>query len=202
MPWLFGPSFAGHPASVEMKELKGFDVPTRAKAFKARVDAFFLEQVDVFQYEIPWAPFPLAVMTCVGIEMIGSYKYGDSAGDKNGHFKLFVKDMDAKFAEVQLTPENKQEELAAFIYKGFRNSLAHGFYGKWVFTTHERAKAATFRYSAQKRFIVLNVYWFYKRFKETTNQYFQQLLAAADPDVDPLKTFNQTLEKNFSIWIR
>jgi hypothetical protein len=200
MAWIFGPGFPGHPKIVEMEELKGFDVLKRAKAFKARTDAFFLSQVDVFQHKRLWAPFPLAVMTCIGIEMIGAYKYGDAAGDRNGHFKLFLKDMEPRFAELKAAPDNTQKELAAFVYQGFRNSMAHGFYGKWVFITHDSKKAVTFRYSAKKRFIVLNIYWFYKRFKEVAGQYFVDLLAAADPDREPLKTFNRTFEKNFALW--
>jgi len=201
MPWIFGPGFPGHPQSVEMKELKKFDAVRRAQAFKARVDAFFMSQVDVIQDKSPWAPFPLAVMTCVGIEMVGSYKYGDALGDANGHFKLFLKDMDSRFGVRKPTPTGIQEELAVFIYKGFRNSLAHGFYGKWVFITHDNAKAATFKYSTRPKLVVLNVYWFYKKFKEIADQYFVTLLGATDPSQYPLKTFNKTFEKNFSMWI-
>jgi hypothetical protein len=201
MPWIFGPEFPGHPKTVEMKNLKSFDTVTRAKAFKARVESFFLKQVDVFQYQKPWAPFPLAVMTCVGIEMMGSYKYGDAPGDRNGHFKLFLKDMDAHFADMQLTPDNRQEELAAFIYKGFRNSLAHGFYGKWVFITHDKKKAAKLKYNREKRFVVLNVYWFYERFKAEAYKYLDSLVAANDEAQEPLKTFDRTFKKNFSMWV-
>jgi len=201
MPWIFGPAFPGHRKTVEMKELKHFDPVTRAKAFKARVDEFFLKQVDVFKEHPPWAPFPLAVMTCVGIEMLGSYKYGDARGDRNGHFKQFLKDMDPAFGDVRATPEKRDEELAVFIYKGFRNSLAHGFYGKWVFITHDKKKAARFNYSAQRRLVVLNVYWFYERFKAVTDDYFRALLAAHDAVRDPLKTFNETFETNFSMWM-
>ncbi len=201
MPWIFGPEFPGHPKTVEMKELRNFDVFRRARAFKARTDTFFIRQVDVFEKPDPWAPFPLATMTCIGIEMMGSYKYGDAPGDRNDHFKKFAEDMHKRFAEIKLTPDNKQKKLSYFLYKGFRNSLAHGFYGKWVFITHQKEKAKTFRYSPTKRFLVLNVYWFYKRFKEVYKEYFKQLLSATDENADPLRTFNETFERNFELWI-
>lgn len=127
MPWTFGPEFPGHPSKVEMKELRGFDVPTRAKAFKARTEAFFLKQVDVLRVHPPWAPFPLAVLTCVGIEMIGSYKYGDARGHSNDHFKRFAQDMDPGFSEIKLAPGGANQKLSYFLYQAFRNSLAHGF---------------------------------------------------------------------------
>ena len=201
MPWIFGPAFSGHPKPVELAELRKFDVFTRARAFEARTKAFFIEQVDVLQTPQLWAPFPLAVMTCIGIEMIGSYKYGDAQGDRNDHFKKLAKDMNSRFGEIRPTPDGAMKELAYFLYNGFRNSLAHGFYGKWVFVTHQKEKAATFRYSSQKRFVVVNVYWFYQRFKEVEEEYLKNLLSATNLTLDPLKTFNETFEKNFAIWI-
>ena len=201
MPWIFGPGFSGHPKIVEMKELKHLDVISRAKAFRVRTEAFYLSQVDVFQNNPPWAPFPLAVMTCIGIEMIGSYKYGDAPEVQNDHFKTLVEDMDQRFAKTHPAPDGQNRKLSYFLYKGFRNSLAHGYYGKWVFITHENAKAKTFRYSNTKQLVVLNVYWFYRRFEAVCDAYFTQLLAATDSTVDPLKTFNVTFEKNFKIWL-
>jgi hypothetical protein len=201
MPWIFGPEFNGHAGNVEMKELRKLDVPTRAKAFKARTEAFFLKQVDTFGTPSPWAPFPLAVMTCVGIEMIGAYKYGDALADRNRHFRRFAEDMDSRFAEVKLAPDGSQQTISYFLYQGFRNSLAHGFYGKWVFTTHERREATTFRYNSTKRFVVVNVYWLYQRFKEECEAYLANLVAAVDPSIDPLQTFNRTFEKNFALWV-
>lgn len=209
MPWIFGPPFVGHPNQVEMRELKRFDIPTRAKAFKARTEEFFLKQVDVFQNPQPWAPFPLAVMTCIGIEMVGAYKFGDALGDSNDHFKNLAEEMHSRFKEVHCFPETVKingktvtnGKLGYFLYRGFRNSLAHGFYGRWVFITHDTARARTFRYSNRRKILVLNVYCFYKRFKRVCNQYLSKLVSATDPSQDPLRTFNETFEKNFRIWV-
>ncbi len=202
MPWIFGPAFPGHPKTVEMRELKNLDVESRAKAFKARADAFFIKQVDHLQSPSLWVPFPLAVMTCIGIEMVGSYKFGDAPNDRNDHFKKTVEDIDVGFSTEQLTPKGDKKKLSCFIYQGFRNSLAHGYYGQWVFITHDEKKARTFRYSAARNLVVLNVYWFYGQFKKTYNRYFSDLLAGTDSKHDPLKTFNETLEKKFELWLR
>lgn len=202
MAWIFGPGFSGHPARVYMRELKTFNVPTRAKAFKARTDAFFIRQVDHFRTPSIWAPFPLAVMTCVGVEMIGSYKYGDAEGDRNDHFKKLIEDLDPNFGEEKPAPEGKgNKTLSYFIYKGFRNSLAHGFYGRWVFITHDSQVARTVKYNSTRNLVVLNVYWFYRRFKLVYEAYFRTLHAATDPTQDPLKTFNETFEKKFDLWL-
>jgi len=201
MPWIFGPGFDGHPKQVEMDDLRTLDVLQRAKAFKARTDEFLIRQADVFQSPEVWAPFPLAMMTCVGIEMIGAYKYGDAFADKNDHFKKLVEDMHIGFRDCKQTPDDEYKKLSYFVFKGFRHSLAHALYGKWVFITHDSREANTFVYLPKERLVVLNVYWFYKRFKEVYAEYFADLLAATDPCANPLKVFNETFEKNFDVWV-
>jgi hypothetical protein len=201
MPWIFGPEFASHPGAVEMKELKTMNEVERAAAFKARMGSFFFKQVDCFASSPPWAPFPLALMTCVGIETIGAYKYGDARNDRNRHFRLLVEEMNKGFARTETDPDGQLSTLSTFLYKGFRNSLAHGFYGKWVFITHDPQKAKTFRFSAAERFVVLNVYWFYARFRWVAQRYLDHLTAANDPTQDPLATFGRTFVSNYRTWL-
>jgi hypothetical protein len=201
MPWTFGPEFAGHPNSVQMRELRALSSIQRAAAFRARMDAFYFKQVEAIASKSPWAPFPLAIMTCIGIETIGAYKYGDAPGDRNGHFKSIVDGLHGGFARVETDPAGRSVTLSTFLYKGFRNSLAHGFYGKWVFITHEPTKAKTFKFVRQERLLVLNVYWFYERFRVIANKYLDELTRATDVAVAPLQTFNENFEKNFSHWL-
>jgi hypothetical protein len=201
MPWTFGPEFTGHPTSVEMRELRTFNPMQRAAAFRARMDAFYFKQVDAIATKSPWAPFPLAVMTCIGIETIGAYKYGDAPGDRNGHFKKLVEELHGGFKRLENDPSGRQVTLSTFLYKGFRNSLAHGFYGKWVFITHDPAKAKTFKFARRESLLVLNVYWFYERFRVIANQYLSELTGATDINMDPLRTFNENFENNFSHWL-
>jgi hypothetical protein len=202
MSWIFGPAFEGHPDKVDLAQLKKLSVPERAKAFAARTQAFFLDQVDTISSRSPWAPFPLAVMTCVGIEMIGSYKYGDAFGDSNRHFRKFVEDISPRFAEIRLDPDDRERPLSDFIYEGFRNSLSHGFYGKWVFISHKREEVATVRYNSKKRLVLVNVYWLYQQFKKACQLYLNDLASATESDALPLSTFNRTFEKNFALWLK
>ena len=140
-------------------------------------------------------------MTCIGIEMIGSYKYGDVPGDRNDHFKKLAKDMSPRFGEIRPTRDGELREIAYFLYKGFRNSLAHGFYGKWVFITHQKREGYDIQVQFAKAVFRLNVYWFYQRFKEVAEEYLKNFLLASNPTLDPLKAFNETFEKNFAICI-
>jgi hypothetical protein len=77
----------------------------------------------------------------------------------------------------------------------------HGFYGRWVFITHDPKSAKTFKYSPRRSLVVINVYWFYRRFKQTYEDFFRTLLAATNSTQDPLKTFDETFQKNFALWL-
>jgi len=139
---VFGPGFEGHPDTVFCNELKGFDTQELKLAWVARQNEFLIKQVDpLAECEAPgkpklWTPFPLAVMTCIGIEMLGAHKYGDARNDSNRHFRKTVEDMDEGLKDTKQTPDGQDKPLSDFVYEGFRHSLAHGFYGKWVFITH------------------------------------------------------------------
>jgi hypothetical protein len=174
MPWIFGPGFPGHADRVEMRELQSLTPIERAAAFRARMQAYYFDQVNTIASKSPWAPFPLAVMTCIGIETIGAYKYGVVANDRNGHFRKTVEELDRGFGRVVSAPIGIDVSLSTFVYQGFRNSLAHGFYGKWVFITHDPAKAKTYRYTARHKLLVLNVYWFYDRFRTIAERYLSR----------------------------
>jgi hypothetical protein len=201
MPWTFGPEFAGHPTPVEMRELRGFTPIQRAAAFRARMDSFYFKQVGTIAAKSPWAPFPLAIMTCIGLETIGAYKYGDAPRDDNRHFRSFAEELHGGFAREENDPRGNAVTLSTFLYQGFRNSLAHGFYGKWVFITHDPAKAKTFKFDKREGLLVLNVYWFYERFSVVANKYLDQLCFATDVAAEPLRTFDETFRKNFSHWL-
>jgi hypothetical protein len=201
MPWIFGPAFVGHSNRVDMRELRVFTPIQRAAAFRARMDSYYFDQVKAIASKSPWAPFPLAVMTCIGIETIGAYKYGDDTNDRNGHFKKTVEELDRGFTRVVAAPTGNNVSLSTFVYQGFRNSLAHGFYGKWVFITHDPAKAKTFRYNTHHKLLVLNVYWLYERFHTVAQKYLDNLTCATDPTSDPLLTFEKNFLKNFRLWM-
>lgn len=139
---VFGPGFPGHSGAVSTDELKGLAVLDRANAFKARMDRFFKEQVGMFAPPNPPADFPLVIMTCVGIEALGAYKYGDLSHPKaktrgrrvkDRHFQHIIEDIDPGFKDAAEAPDPPNRALSDFVYEGFRNSLIHGFYGKWVF---------------------------------------------------------------------
>ena len=203
---VFGPGFPGHSGTVFSDELKAFGPFERAKAFKARMDRFFKEQVALFAPPNTTADFPLVIMTCVGIETLGAYKYGDLShpktvarrkGTKDRHFQRVVEDIDPGFKDVAVAPDPPDRPLSDFVHEGFRNSLVHGFYGKWVFIAGDEETKTCF-YDSSEKSVVLNTYWFYGQFCRVYEDYFKALLACSDPKSEPLKTFDQTFTLYFS----
>jgi len=206
---VFGPEFPGHRGAVFSDELKSMDVVHRANAFKARMDRFFKEQVGMFAPPNTAADFPLVIMTCIGIETIGAYKYGDvgrqsrkrtKETSKDRHFQRVMEDIDQSFGDVAPAPDNRDRPLSDFVFEGFRHSLVHGFYGKWVFIAGDQETKDWF-YDPAEKSLVLNTYWFYRQFCDIYERYFKDLLACADPTSEPLRTFDQTFSIYFSRWL-
>jgi hypothetical protein len=206
---VFGPEFPGHSGTVFADELKTLGVVERAKAFKARMDRFFKDQVGMFAPPNPAADFPLVIMTCVGIETLGAYKYGDlghpkatvpGGVGKDRHFHRIVEEIAPDFKDQAAAPDSSDRPLSDFVYEGFRNSLVHGFYGKWVFITGDD-ETKTWFYDPSEKSVVLNTYWFYAQFCRIYEEYFRELLACSDPMSEPLKTFHQTFSVYFALWL-
>jgi hypothetical protein len=163
---VFGPEFPGHSGEVFCDELKGMGVVQRANAFRARMDRFFRDQVGMFAPPRPPADFPLVVMTCVGVETLGAYKYGDLGrqsvkGSKkvgrDRHFQRIIEDIDQGFKDVAHAPDKRDRPLSDFVFEGFRHSLVHGFYGKWVFIAGDQETTSWF-YDPAEKCVVINTY--------------------------------------------
>jgi len=126
----FGPEFRGHPGPVYADEMKSLSLPDRVSALKVRVDDYLISQTDHLATRDLWTPFPLAIMTCVGVEWLGSYRYGDPGNNSNRHFQRVLEEVDPNLRDRRPAPDGKTKPLSDFIYFAFRNSLVHGFCGK------------------------------------------------------------------------
>jgi hypothetical protein len=205
------PEHPGHAGEVLASELRSMTVPNRAIVFKARMDAYFREQVAKFAAPNIGAHFPLVVMTCVGIETIGAYKYGDLGrikqrhGQKktlkDRHFQRLVEDMDAEFMDTATDPDGSTRPLSDFVHEGFRHSLVHGFYGKWVSITAHMTETAEWFYDRGEKSLVISVFWFHQKFCEVYDEYFKALLNCSDTSGEPLKTFDETFKEYFKRWV-
>jgi hypothetical protein len=173
------------------------------------MDRFFRDQVGMFAPPKPPADFPLVVMTCVGVETLGAYKYGDLGRQsvkgpkkvaRDRHFQRIIEDIDQGFNDAAIAPDRRNRPLSDFVFEGFRHSLVHGFYGKWVFIAGDQETMSWF-YDPAEMCVVINTYWFYRRFCDIYDQYFEDLLACPAPTTEPLRTFDQTFCTYWSRWL-
>jgi hypothetical protein len=131
-----------------------------------------------------YSPFPLAVLTCVGVETLAQIAYGDSfnADDHGRSFKITLGQVDLKLSrspkkEEKLAfvsnwpEEQKPASYADIFYSFFRNTLIHGYHSQGVFLTED-----TNEWEFKNGALILNPYWFWKAFKAAYKKLFFQIL--------------------------
>lgn len=149
---------------------------------KQRIQVFFVGQVEPL---IKVSPFPLSIMTCIGIETLGEITVLASPDDNGIQFKKILGKFNNGFSK-SLTinqkdlirknwPEKDSEKiksLADLFYKYYRNTMIHGYRGKGVFLSSELETLYTF----QDGFLIINPDLFWFRFKEIFDLVFVQLI--------------------------
>lgn len=148
-----------------------------------------------------FAPFPLAISTCVAIDALGEvfYKYDDKEEDEHSQQHTFTKVLDKfdrKFPR-QLSKNfkkglkelisdkklNKINSRSDLIYKTFRNSLMHGYKAKAVYITQEELE---WDENKKEGYLIINPYWFWGKFKFVFDELFNELKSVEENN-NPLK---------------
>ena len=70
-----------------------------------------------------------------------------------------------------------------------------------MFITHDPEQIEGWKYYETERTVGLNIYWFYRRFRELYDEYCSQLKEASDETTHPLRTFIETFDKKFAMWL-
>ena len=149
---------------------------------KLRIEVFFIGQVKPLETV---SPFPLSVMTCIGVETLGEITIAESSDDNGIQFKKILGKFDTNLAktltkaEKELVKKNwpdkdgeKIKTLTDLFYKYYRNTMIHGYRGKGVFL--ESGLNPPFIFN--DGFLIINPDWFWTRFIEVFNSTFEQLL--------------------------
>ena len=179
---IFGPD-------TQMKTITYGDVRSMAEAdklkvLKLRLDRFFIEQVDELGKNKEgnvkvYAPFPLALLTCVGIETLGEVMYHSDLCDKSksqreGFLKI-AKSLAPSFSRA-LPQDNKDFDkvttIAHILYYYQRNTLVHGYQSRGVFLTEELPD-----WKLESGMLLLNPYWLWGRYKTRYEKLFQELFS-------------------------
>ena len=149
---------------------------------KLRIEVFFIGQVKPLETV---SPFPLSVMTCIGVERLGEITIAENSDDNGIQFKKILGKFDTNLAktltkaEKELVKKNwpdkdgeKIKTLTDLFYKYYRNTMIHGYRGKGVFL--ESGLNPPFIFN--DGFLIINPDWFWTRFIEVFNSTFEQLL--------------------------
>ena len=152
------------------------------RLLKLRIEVFFIGQVKPLETV---SPFPLSVMTCIGVETLGEITIAESSDDNGIQFKNILGKFDTNLAktltktEKELVKKNwpdkdgeKIKTLTDLFYKYYRNTMIHGYRGKGVFL--ESGLNPPFIFN--DGFLIINPDWFWTRFIEVFNSTFEQLL--------------------------
>ena len=186
---IFGPN----PGSIQLSygQVRQLDDDGKLRALKSRIDSFFVSQVDPLGKDDlggvkVYSPFPLALLTCVGIEMLGQVMYHDTmgAGDsqREGFVRVaksihpgFSKQLGKKFkGEIaSLFPgkdAKKIKSAADILYFYQRNTLIHGYQSRGVYLTE-----GSDQWELKAGALRINPYWFWQSFKVTYEGLFEDL---------------------------
>jgi hypothetical protein len=189
---IFGPGLGAE--GMTYGYVRKLDDDAKLQALKRRVDKFFVEQVDELGKSETgsikvYSPFPLALLTCVGIETLGQIMYYDQhkkkeEGQKEGFVKV-AKSLHPKFSRPlrktdkqalgALLPgkeAEKVESIAHILYYFQRNTLIHGYQSRAVYLTEDLDE-----WELNSGALLLNPYWFWQQFKFKHNDLFGQLFA-------------------------
>lgn len=202
----FGP--AADNTGLTYGQIRAMREDDQFQALQRRFNRFFLEQVGELaksngEKRLVYSPFPLFLMTCVGIETAGKIFFsrapakGESEEDvQRLGFLEVCKGIHNNFSRP-LTAQHKADydslwgegahkyapSYATVIYRLGRHTMIHGYRGKGVYIT-EHADVPNWTMDAGA--VVLNPYWFFGRFADHCNELWAKFHANKN-DNNPLK---------------
>ncbi len=200
-PVYFGPAENGE--GLIYGQIRALAEEEQFRALQRRFNTLFIGQVNELAKtengkRLVYSPFPLFLMTCVGIETLGKIfftpeqKGGVQEEDLQREGFLTV----CKFIQAEFSrPLNKEQKegydrlwgqnehkkvvsAAHIIYRLGRHTMIHGYRGKGVFLTeHESVPTWTMDEGA----VTLNPYWFWERFNRASAELWEKFYANKEP---------------------
>jgi hypothetical protein len=151
--------------------------------YQKRLERRLIGQTDCLTKK---SPFVKATMTAIGLETIGEIFY-QQASDDMPSFVHAIQDLDSAFKNIpeqgfidgaKITypelPIDKIPSYGHFLYRYFRNSMIHGFWGRAVFLSYEDCD----HFKIKDGYMVLNPDGFWELFKKLFHKLFQKVLTS------------------------
>lgn len=189
---VFGPSLNDNSPITygDIRKIK--DRKLQIKFLKRRIDQFFINQTrPLYKNENNEinikSVFPLALLTCVGIETLGQIVIKKNRDSSSYQFSQILKLFDKQFSRT-LPKKVKQsllnslgdydktkvKTISDLIHSYFRNTMIHGYRGRWVFLSVEINDDWTFDESTG--FVIIQPIWFWETFLKIYEDIFNELL--------------------------
>lgn len=165
----------------------------KIKYLKARLDDWFVNHIEPLSNAN--SAFPLAIMTCIGIETIGQIFIKPITTKQNRYFVGAIAKIDQKFSKkFDMRFQEKFEEMwskepfegeekelkinnnAELIYTFFRNTMIHGYKAKGVYLDLNE----NLEFETKEGYLILNPKWFWNKFKLCYEKLFKEALSNAD----------------------
>lgn len=199
----FGPDRNGNRQSYG--DVREQNEKEKLVSLKLRLKDLLIDQIDELGRNDKnetkvFAPFPLAISTCVAIDVLGEvfYRYDKKEIKKDQQYtfttvldkfdkafprklpKNFKKGLGDLISDEKLENINSRSDL---VYKTFRNSLMHGYKARAVYITQEEIE---WDENIKEGYLIINPYWFWEQFKSVFKKLFIEL-SEADEINNPLK---------------
>lgn len=184
---VFGP--AGNGKDLSYGDVRAMQTQDRVAALRRRHEAWLVDQSKALAASAG-SPFPLAVMTCIGMEALGLIAFGPGSKLKDpfvavatvvdSRFTLplsatFKANLVARWA-VTLDPDARPGAVgshADLLYFFFRNSMVHGFRGRGVFLTGDETSDMSVQDADGT--MTLNPWWLWARYEKAVTVTFDEI---------------------------
>ena len=201
---IFGP--ASESGEFTYGAVRKLQEEEQLRALQLRLGKFFISQVDELAKPAGgpskvYSPFPLFLMTCVGMETLGKVFFGrpPKRGEKQEDIQregfLTICNQLHKHFSRPLPKEQKAASNALWgpdadkhastpsliIYRLGRNTMIHGFRGRGVFITEGIAE-----WTMAEGAIVINPYWLWRTFHNIYEDLWRRLYANKEAN-NPMK---------------
>jgi len=168
------------------------------KLLKLRLDTFLIKQVEPIN-----GAFPKTTMTCITIETLGDIFFGKNDTQSFG-FVSVAKQLHQKFS-CNVGKEFKKnlkelwdgtddvseiDTLAKLLYKFFRNTMIHGYYGRGVYLSYED----TTWFEKKDGYLTINPNWFWDKTKDLYENFFYEALNGTDNNPKRIKCLNYIMK--------
>lgn len=189
---VFGPRASG--GDLTYGEVRALNRQEQVEALRRRFEKWLVGQSQPIA-DSGASPFPLAVMTCVGIEALGQIAFGPGSAQKDPFVSVaplldarlgnpltpaFLSVFNSRWA-TRLDPQANPARVSSvgeLLYTFFRNSMIHGYRGRGVFLSED--EVADMAVNETEGTMTVNPSWLWRRYGEVATTVFDKIESSAD----------------------